>query len=224
MGSEEARLPARRDQHVVAAGGHAGARLHALGHLVAQRRHAGHLGIAGMAAPRAVIHRGQDRRVGADVMLADGQLDHRLARLGQGAGAIEHVPPVRAAAGEMGDAVRKLHGSPPVSTRRQGQGGRGLSIRRSPRAPRRFFWPQILRGRPKAEGSAPRTGPTPRPAFCLFLSPRACYSQRHEPDVPHHLLLHYSPLIAPAGRFLSFPSPRQVAKPAPSAAPLRSTS
>ncbi|WP_217359673.1 hypothetical protein [Ruegeria arenilitoris] len=38
--------------------------------------------------------------------------------------------------------------------------------------------------------------------------------ERYEPEVLHHYLLHYL-LIYQAGRFLSFSSLRQVAKPAP---------
>jgi hypothetical protein len=38
--------------------------------------------------------------------------------------------------------------------------------------------------------------------------------EKHEPDDLHHYLLHYL-LIYQAGRFLSFSSQRQVAKPAP---------
>ncbi len=72
---------------------------------IAQGLCAGNSGIAGVPGARGGMHRVKDRGCGADVMLADGQLQHVLARRDHRAGAVEHVPPVRAAGIEPGDPV-----------------------------------------------------------------------------------------------------------------------
>ena len=117
MGCEKRGLAARSDDDIGAGRRHAGALGHAGGDGVAQCRDAGDGGIAGVAGAGGAVQLGKAKLVAGglvslggnrwacrDVVLADGQLQHVLARGAQLARAIEYAPAVAAAAQKAGDA------------------------------------------------------------------------------------------------------------------------
>mmetsp|Transcript_26872 Transcript_26872/g.48596 ORF Transcript_26872/g.48596 Transcript_26872/m.48596 type:complete len:261 (+) Transcript_26872:1061-1843(+) len=105
VGSKEGRLPARRDQHVVARRLDPRSFRGPSGHRVAQRVGARHHRISGVPAQCAAMHGLKNRGCGANVMLANCQLDHRGACRNHLARAREHLPAVRAAARQGCDAL-----------------------------------------------------------------------------------------------------------------------
>ena len=108
---KERGLPAGGHQHVVACGGNAGAVGDAAGDAVAQGVDPGHHGVAGVPGGGGAVHLFEDRLIGADVMLADGQFEDVLALRLQGARLVEHAPAVGAVAVEGADTLGQMrHG------------------------------------------------------------------------------------------------------------------
>ena len=102
MGGKKRRLTAGGEQDVVARGGDAGAVLDPRRHRIAQARHAWHQGIPGVPATRRGVHRIQYRRIGADIVLADGQLGDRFTRRDHRARPVKQPPAIVAALIEVG--------------------------------------------------------------------------------------------------------------------------
>ena len=102
---EQGGLPTRHDLHIGPRGCHTRARLHPRRHCIAQRRDAGDAGIAGLPGLGCGMHRIKDHRIGADVMLADGQLDHIAPRRLHRAGAVKHAPSIIPIPQKMRDPV-----------------------------------------------------------------------------------------------------------------------
>jgi hypothetical protein len=109
MRGEKCRLPARRHHHVFGSGGDAGTRRHPFGDGAAQVGLARADRVAGVARPRAGRHRVKNAGIGADVVFADGQVDHRHPARLQVSRAIVDLPPVRPVARHVRDATCKLH-------------------------------------------------------------------------------------------------------------------